>query len=403
MPAYWFKVRVRRKSNGADFLLDRIEAADPASAVAFALEYLDSSLEHRPAQLFGANGSSTRNMGGMKVGRTAKQQPAEKKIPDGIPAGHDVTLEETKIAGITEAYSEERDLANQLLGQAQMAGAISKFAGVVSLTKLLHVKESKLYKAFAGKTVVLPGGENRRLVGTWEEYCELLGSSRQTVDEDLTNLRVFGEEAMGNLARVGAGYRELRQLRKLPADERTALIEAARTGDKDELLDLAESLIARHAKEKEALDKANAELKADYEAQGAVIKKKDEKLNSLEKQLHKLQNRAGDWHPRAAEIAIETTRHGAAALEALDKLDTMRDAILTEEFGDADREAAIEAMAVVYCDAVGQIAGRLAEVMADCEEVFIGYKEKARPMLDVEAFVPKAAKTEEKPATKAKK
>lgn len=138
-----------------------------------------------------------------------------------------------------------------------------------------------------------------------------------------------------------------------------------------------------------ALREAREESKAESDALNAVIRKKDEKLNSLDKQLHKLQNRAGDWHPRATEISIETTRHAAETLEALDKLDTMRNAILTEEFGEADRDTAIEAMAVVYYDAVSQIAGRLAEVMADCEEVFIGYKEKARPMLDVEAFQPK--------------
>ncbi len=45
MPAYLFKVRVRRKSNGADFLLDRIEATDSAKAEAFALDYLGSSLD----------------------------------------------------------------------------------------------------------------------------------------------------------------------------------------------------------------------------------------------------------------------------------------------------------------------------------------------------------------------
>lgn len=141
-----------------------------------------------------------------------------------------------------------------------------------------------------------------------------------------------------------------------------------------------------------ALREAKEEAKADNDALNAVIRKKDEKINSLDKQLHKHQNRAADWHPRATEIAIETTRHAAATLEGMDKLITMRDAILNEEFGDADREAAIEAMAVVYYDAVSQVAGRLAEVMADCEEVFIGYKEKARPMLDVEAFQPKAVK-----------
>lgn len=138
-----------------------------------------------------------------------------------------------------------------------------------------------------------------------------------------------------------------------------------------------------------ALREAKDESKADNDALNAVIKKKDEKINSLDKQLHKLQNRAGDWHPRATEIAIETTRHAAGALEMLDKLDEMRNAILTEEFGEKDRESAIEAMAVVYYDGVSQVAARLAEVLAACEEVFIGYKEKSRPMLDVEAFVPK--------------
>jgi hypothetical protein len=141
-----------------------------------------------------------------------------------------------------------------------------------------------------------------------------------------------------------------------------------------------------------ALREAREESKAETDALHAVIRKKDEKLNSLDKQLHKLQNRAGDWHPRATEIAIETTRHAASGLEALDKLDTMRDAILTEEFGDEDREAAIEAMAMVYYDALNQVVGRVAELMHACEEVFIGYKEKARPMLDVEAFMPKPAK-----------
>lgn len=293
---------------------------------------------------------------------------------------------------LQQQYNDGRDLANQLLGQSQMAFAVSKLTTVVGLTKLQYIKETKLYKAFAGKSIVLPDGENRRLVGTWDEYCELLGTSRQKVDEDLTNLRIFGEDAMDSLTRIGAGYRELRQLRKLPEDQQAALIEVAKLGDKESFVDLAEEIIAKHAKEKETLTKELADANDNYEAQGAVIKKKDEKLNALEKQLHKQRNRAGDWHPRAAEIAIETTRHTAGVLENLDKLDAMRNAILTEEFGDGDREAAIEAMAVVYYDGVSQIAGRLAEVMADCEEVFIGYKEKARPMLDVEAFLPKAAK-----------
>ncbi|HAF44687.1 MAG TPA: hypothetical protein DCK83_07045 [Gallionellaceae bacterium] len=328
------------------------------------------------------------------MARKATTTTAESHVvtKEQTPAIDAAFLAANQLAVMKDQYSEDRDLANQMLGQIQMSISISKFTTVVGLSKLREIKESKLYKALAGKTIVLANGENTRLVGTWAEYCELLGTSANKIDEDLMNLRVFGEDAMESLTRIGAGYRELRQLRKLPEDQQAALIEVAKLGDKDSFIELAEEIIAKHAKEKEELTKAKAELQADYEAQGTIIRKKDEKLNSVEKQLHKLQNRAGDWHPRATEIAIETTRHAAGALEALDKLDAMRDAILTEEFGEEDRDAAIEAMAVVYYDGVSQIAGRLAEVMAACEEVFIGYKEKARPMLDVEAFQPKASK-----------
>lgn len=296
------------------------------------------------------------------------------------------------LAQITASYTNDRDLANQMLGQIQMSISVSKLTTVVGLSKLKHIKETKLYKALAGKVVVLPSGENTRLVGTWAEYCELLGTSANKIDEDLMNLKVFGEDAMDSLTRIGAGYRELRQLRRLPEDQQVALIEVAKLGDKDSFVELAEEIIAKHAREKEELTKVNADLKADYEAQGTIIEKKDAKLNAIEKQLHKQRNRAGDWHPRATDIAIETTRHAAETLEALDKLETMRNAILTEEFGEADRDAAIEAMAVVYYDAITQIVNRIAEVTDACDEVFIGYKEKARPMLDVEAFKPKTGK-----------
>lgn len=318
-----------------------------------------------------------------------------RKKTESVVASHELTSDQTpgleiaakaanQMATLRAGYDQGRDLVNQMLGQAQMANAFSQFSRTVSASKLEIVKKNKLYQQLAGMRI--PNGSE--LSGTWEDFCGLLGMSVDKADMDIANVKAFGEDAMEQMQRIGIGYRDMRQFRRLPEDERTALIEAAKSGDKDELLDLAEILIAKHAKEKEALTKDLAEATENYEAQGSVLKKKDEKLNTLEKQLHKLQNRAGDWHPRATEIAIETTRHAAGALEMLDKLDEMRDAILNEEFGEQDRESAIEAMAVVYYDGVSQVAARLAEVLAACEEVFIGYKEKARPMLDVEAFVP---------------
>jgi hypothetical protein len=317
------------------------------------------------------------------MARPKNQQAAEAKIPEGIPAGHAITLAEEKLVHTAEAYTDERDLINQLMGQIQMTSAISKLTTVVGLTKLAHIKETKLYRALAGKKGVDRDGNEIADVGTFEGFCLAIGSTRQKVDEDLLNLRTFGEEAMNSLTSVGAGYRELRQLRKLPEDQQTALIEVARLGDKDSFIELAEEIITKHAKEKESIAKENADIKADYEAQEKIILDKNKKIDAQEKLLHKLQNRSGDWHPRAFEICMENTRIGAGALEALDRLDVMRDAILNEDFGEDGREAAIEAMAVVHYDTLNQIVDRVAEVMAACEEVFIGYKEKARPMLQV--------------------
>ena len=120
---------------------------------------------------------------------------------------------------IAQGFGEERDLINQLLGQAQMAGAFEDFFRTVRTSKLAFVKENKLYRALAGRKSP-HGAEN--LSGTWEEFCNLLGRSVDQVDRDISNLRAFGEEALESMSRMGIGYRELRQFRRLPEDQKSA-------------------------------------------------------------------------------------------------------------------------------------------------------------------------------------
>lgn len=57
----------------------------------------------------------------------------------------------TVLGDIAQGIQEERDLVNQLLGQAQMADAFAKFSVTVTTSKLAFVKENKLYKALKGK------------------------------------------------------------------------------------------------------------------------------------------------------------------------------------------------------------------------------------------------------------
>jgi len=224
-----------------------------------------------------------------------------------IRSAHDLQNQNAALRG---AHSEERDLVNQLLGQAQMADAFAKFSVTVTTSKLAFVKENKLYKALAGKQT----GNGYQLSGTWEEFCGLLGMSREKADLDINNLRAFGEDALESMSRMGIGYREMRQFRKLPEDQKTALIEVAKGGDKEAFVDLAEEIIAKHAREKEQLTKERDEALADYDAQGERLAKvtaaRDEALLENEKMRRRIQTAPADevakqLRTEAAGIAVE--------------------------------------------------------------------------------------------------
>ncbi len=199
-------------------------------------------------------------------------------------------------------YTEDRDLMNQLIGQVQMSRSIAKFVDVVSLSKALEIKKSKLYLTLKGQSALDVDGKKIADVGTWDGFCRLIGTTRSKMDEDLKNLEVFGEDALNSLNRIGAGYRELRKLRKIPEGERDLIIngEAIRAGDKDALVDLIEEIVAKHTKEKAKVEKENTDLKADLEASRKVAEGKNKKINDLEIQL----NRSESLKPGEREVEL---------------------------------------------------------------------------------------------------
>lgn len=229
---------------------------------------------------------------GGKPGR--KPMPAAPAVPGTLnmaAVAEDMAAADQMIE-LRADYDESRDLANQLLGQAQMADSISKFAQTVSISKLAFVRENKLYKALKGKKMpnrsafseAAPGGDAEKMPngsafsGTWAEYCSLLGKSKDIVDLDIANLQAFGEEALESMSAMGIGYREMRQYRRLPEDQKLALIEVARLGDKESFVELAEEIIAKHAKEK-------AKAMEDLEAKDRVLAQKNELIDSLHEQV----------------------------------------------------------------------------------------------------------------------
>ncbi|CAD6006025.1 TPA: hypothetical protein ACV5CF_001917 [Escherichia coli] len=124
----------------------------------------------------------------------------------------------TAISQITD----ERDLLNQLLDQAQMADAFEQFSRTVRTSKLAFVKENKLYRNLKGKKT--PNGSE--FSGTWDEFCNVLGISVDKADLDIANLRTFGEKALESMPRMGSGYRELRQFRRLQDYQKSANVGA---------------------------------------------------------------------------------------------------------------------------------------------------------------------------------
>ncbi|HGV3489252.1 TPA: hypothetical protein ACNGYJ_000533 [Klebsiella quasipneumoniae subsp. quasipneumoniae] len=208
-----------------------------------------------------------------------KSQPAE-LIPD-VALNPELEATQNLMATVSSQMNDERDLLNQLLGQAQMADAFAQFSRTVRTSKLAFVKENKLYRHLKGKK--MPDGPEF-LAGTWDEFCRLIGSSADHIDTDIANLRSFGEEALESMSRMGIGYRELRQFRRLPEDQKSALIEVAKEGDKTALLELAEEMISKHAREKE-------ELKTDLEISRQMLAEKKEELGTMRNEKEELKSR----------------------------------------------------------------------------------------------------------------
>ena len=219
-----------------------------------------------------------------------------------------------QLAAMQAAYGQERDLLNQLLGQAQMADAFAKFSGTVTTSKLAYVKENKLYRALKGQENPARDGF---LSGTWDEFCGLLGRSSEHADRDIANLRAFGEEALESMSRMGIGYRELRQYRRLPEDQKQALIDAAKAGDKEGFVELAEEIITRHAKEKEALQAELQDARDQTEDMAAGKRLVESTVADLRKQARRLAQATPDevtaaLRQQAEDVAatVEATIYG---------------------------------------------------------------------------------------------
>ncbi|MGH8469372.1 MAG: hypothetical protein ACREVY_10455 [Gammaproteobacteria bacterium] len=225
-----------------------------------------------------------------------------------------------KLNAEAAGYTDERDLANELIGRIQLANGLSKVATVASLLDLARMKEHKLYRALAGKTYVTADGETGD-VATWDHFCAAMGMSRRKVDEDLQNLGDFGEEALNAMKKIGLGYRDLRKLRRFPEDDRAVILGEVEVnvGDRDAIVSLIDDLAAKHAREKESLEKRNAGLQADLDSSRERVAEKNNEIEELEEQIDHRDRSPAD--ERTQELTKRIEGEIAGVLGAIHGLD----------------------------------------------------------------------------------
>jgi hypothetical protein len=163
----------------------------------------------------------------------------------------------------------------QMIGQIKAAGMIGKFITVSNLMWLQQVKQSKIYKDISG-------------AGTWEDFCNSAGLSRQMVDEDLKNLAAFGEDFLITVNNLSVGYRELRKLRQLSADGVFQI-----TGTTIEIDGEAIPLDPEHKEDLQvALERVLDAKDSDLATKDRLLRSKDAVINEQEKDLRKLEKEA---------------------------------------------------------------------------------------------------------------
>lgn len=313
-------------------------------------------------------------------------------MPRGRPTNASKMVEASTTENATmqllEKMTTEVTLTHQYSGQIQAFSAVSKITTIGALRLLKRIKDERLYRVLGGQKGYDQNGEEF-ILGTWEAYCRMVGRSVDQVDEDIQNLAALGETALEAVRQVGLGYRELRQLRKMDDSDRQVVVGEieANAGDKEAILSLIDSLVARHTKEKEVLTKKLDHTQKDLEAARALSAERDRKTRQMEEQIRKWETGAVDYPKWIQDARMETLAQSGKIFQAIDALRALRERILAipETYEDRDAEDLMTApVAVLYWTTIQQLHAQIGDLLAVAEETFSGYESLCRlPLADL--------------------
>ena len=191
------------------------------------------------------------------------------------------------------------------VGAIKMAALTRRFASVTEIELLTNIKKNKQYKdlpmTINGKSV---------FVTTFEQFCNAIGSSVETVDNNIRNYQRLGVEFFEYAQNAGIPQRALGQIGRLPEADRQVVIEMAQQEDttKEAVLEVLEQVMAKSAAEKEktAVEKAELEgrlkeAEESLEAKDRVLADKAKQNDTLHEQVERLRRRQAQAKP--ADVA----------------------------------------------------------------------------------------------------
>ncbi|CAM2799020.1 hypothetical protein B0183_05850 [Glaesserella parasuis] len=197
---------------------------------------------------------------------------------------------------VENALKKEQILAIELRGQVKQVIFQEKFLTFQRLQQLKQIKESKGYRNLP--IVDDNTGEIKR-INTFKEYCDSINLSISTVDNELLNLSVLGEELYQASVKLGLTSREMRRLRTLPDETIIDIrkIDFSEDEDKSRLVEklaeaekMVEKLSDTIEEQAETLKETTQKLEEsqqNYEALSRVNENKDKRINQLDLDLQK--------------------------------------------------------------------------------------------------------------------
>jgi len=244
----------------------------------------------------------------------------------------------------------------RMMGRIEAMEFIKKTGAVASLIWLKQVKENKLYREVPE-------------IGSWEIFCEKIGLSRRKVDEDIQNLKIFGEEFLAAAASFSVGYTDLRRLRYAAQNGEMIIDAEAVTIGEDKI-----PLTPEHAEDLEAaiqglLDakqKQIDEQQITLKAKDRIIKGKDEVINKQEGEIarHERECKERSFAPGEEAFLKQLANIRLLMDEYLDEIDP----------NEINLRDATPRMVATYIELIGTIS-RWATSMHDTARFNFGHPE----------------------------